>query len=310
MTEFVCRSIFAEPKDYMSQNETRTSGKPTNAELSAAVAKQAEILSIWEDTPSMEEVKGSSLPENLDNVAAEYHESLPYDELQGIFAADNYETPQQGKPTLPYYRRKFSEVMALRSNGEKPAFLAASAIPVDYNRRKLVLHRRGEDVKTYPAALHTVGGAFVPSEDATLFETLHREALEEACVSIDDFASGPDGDTKCRLIFGRELSTGSVQICYLHHSFQRAIGAGVPPMDRLEGQPVFLSFDELPAVLAESSWVPSGRMHLLAWLRDLAYEEPFVKHDFHFAGVSARALLAELLSTAWQPPKNAIVLDR
>jgi 8-oxo-dGTP pyrophosphatase MutT (NUDIX family) len=294
----------------MSETETSKPGKPTNAELSAAAGRQAEIRSIWDDTPSMVEVESPELPGNLHSVAAEYHQALPYDELQGIFAPEEYDESNGSKHLIPYYRRKFSEVMALRSKGEKPAFLAASAIPVDYNRRKLVLHRRGEDVKTYPGALHTVGGAFVPSDDATLFETLHREALEEACVSIDDFATGPDGDIECRLIFSEELSTGSVQVCYLHHSFQRAVGAGVPPMDRLEGQPVFLSFDELPGLLAEPGWVPSGRMHLLAWLRDLAYEEPFIHHDFHFAGVSAKALLAELLSTAWQPPSNAIVLDR
>lgn len=286
--------------------------RPDADALSVAVHRNAVIHGTASVEPALEEVDATVLSEEDRELAAMLSPRLPYDETQAIF------DPRGGSvrdafcqhKTLRYHRRSFSEVLALRARGELPGFIASSAIPVDYTRRKLVFHRRGPNVKTYPHAIHTVGGAYVPGEDWSLFDTLAREALEEAGIEIRREPATPGDSPVDSLLFGEELSTGSVQIVYLHRPFQVKLGRGQTATARGEGAPLFLTFDELPRLLRERRWVPSGRLHTLVWLSQLATEPAFRDAGIHFAGKSAGEILESCVSLPWEPPSDAIVEER
>lgn len=268
---------------------------------------------IWHEAlraPMLSEKRASAVEASLLEEAAEFAARLPCNEEQAIHDGDSAQLRRSTREdgVITYQRLPFSVVMALRAQGHLPRFIAASAIPVDYERRTLVLHRRGPSMKTYPDAIHTVGGAFVPGEDVGLFQSLQRECGEEAGIEIARDLAFSDPGYVPSILIGEELSTGSVQIVYLHRSFQRVGDPRCSARAFDEGTPVFLGFDELPEILEYPQWVPSGRLHVLAWLRQLAFHPGCSHLHARFARRDAHELLTECLSRPWKAPDNAVVI--
>jgi len=160
----------------------------------------------------------------------------------------------------------FSDVCALRISNLKPEILSSSAVIVCRESEVILLHRRADDVATFPGHIHTLGGAYIPpgvrgvdADRAGLRSTAHREIHEEAQLALP-------GDDFPPMMIAKELSTGFIQLVFL--------GFGVTPITlkeikgNWEGQPLRLPFERLPAFLLEQNhqWVPSGKAHILAWL--------------------------------------------
>jgi hypothetical protein len=179
--------------------------------------------------------------------------------------------------TLRYQRTDFATVRAKRvlakrypaeaRDSRQPAVLSASAVVVSPSDNRLVLHERSHQSDTYPGARHTFGGAFQPPLgeatggplfDSSLAYTFRREFLEESQIFLRPFR-----EQDALVALAREPKTGFVQCLYL--------GLQVDMVDDnracWEGDIRIVSFDELEATLAAwEDWVPTGRMHVMAWL--------------------------------------------
>ena len=186
----------------------------------------------------------------------------------------------------------FSEVCALREEGIKPQILSAGAILLCKEREELILHHR-KDVTTYPHALHIIGGAYIPDgtggcdpDRAGLFSTMSRECFEETQINI------PIRDIQA-MVMAKELSTGFIQLV--------ALGISVHPdeIDRVkgnwEGTIERVPFKDLPALLQDPNWVPSGKAHVLAWL---GLGAPNTKRGQKFGGLPAKSLFRTIIGMA------------
>ena len=197
----------------------------------------------------------------------------------------------------------FAEVGALRRLGEKPALLSGNALVFCEETRELLLHRRAEDSQTYPGALHTLGGGYIPpgmghSDDQhSLVNTARREVLEESKVSLA-------WETPPPMLLSTELTTGFVQFVLLgvnvsRYDIERASpnreGTGLSrvPFDELHDS--LAGGDSPDPAASHTGWVPSGKAHVLTWL---ALGAPGAKSRPRFGRHSPAELFDTLVGAA------------
>ena len=72
------------------------------------------------------------------------------------------------------------------------------------------------------------------------------------------------GDQFPPILVAKELATGFIQVVFL------GFGVGPRTLDRIqanwEGEPLRIPFAQLPMLLQQQNWVPTGKAHILAWL--------------------------------------------
>lgn len=157
----------------------------------------------------------------------------------------------------------FASVQALRDDGVKPEILSVSAVILCSETRRMIVHKRSMESATFKGCLHTFGGAYMPpgyhvKDDGTsLVTTVLREVLEESRISLHI-------DSSCPMILAKELATGFVQLVFLGIDIS---GGDARRIEHTwEGNVEQIAFSELIGSLRTDNWVPSGKVHVLAWL--------------------------------------------
>ena len=158
----------------------------------------------------------------------------------------------------------FAEVQSLRKEEGRPALLSSSAVILCPESKELIMHQRTSDSATYAGLLHTVGGGYRPAfgknastDHLSLLRALKREIREETDMDIETNAG------KVPLIISRELQTGFVQLVALGLTVSK--NQVTDAKDGWEGKVLPISVDKLSTGLG-GQIVPSGMVHLLAWL--------------------------------------------
>ena len=165
-------------------------------------------------------------------------------------------------------RLYFTEILARReaflaSHAEPlPPVVSASGVLVVHGSRgtegALLLHLRSAKSRTYPKRLHTLGGALEPSRDGSNFEECFlrevREELNDQSLSV--------WITDTLKLVACEPPTGFFQVVFFGAVHQR----GPWRSDWWEGHPIAVPFTELPNVLLDDELVPTGKLHVMAWL--------------------------------------------
>ena len=128
-------------------------------------------------------------------------------EMRKLFAADDGKVndphavlkvqPEWKDDPLHFhvYSLDYVALEALRndelSNDIRPLVLSANVLLICRENREIILHRRAPDSRTYPCALHTIGGAYWPpdvdgreGDRLSLRRTAAREAGEESDVFL------------------------------------------------------------------------------------------------------------------------------
>lgn len=201
---------------------------------------------------------------------------------------------------LRYVTMDFATVRALRK-ANKPAVLSGNSVVVNPAHRIIYLHLRSiKYVDTYNDALHTFGGAFIPHDPAVLRDsdkdlraTIYRELSEESKIGKEESKIRLCRDNTTPIMMVRETTTGFIQGVLLG---VKAEGTDGERYVTVEGEVVYVPFDALPAALLgeDRRWVPSGKLHVLAWLAAGTPPCPGAQ----FRKYSADALLMAALSQA------------
>lgn len=186
-----------------------------------------------------------------------------HNDVHAIVVSDDFHTSDESAE-IRVKTCDFAGVLALRNFGEKPSILSVSAVIVCDQTDEIILHRRSSSVDTYPDALHTIGGSYIPpmatkvsTDRGGVISAIQREALEEGQISVDV-------DSKPSMIFSRELSTGFFQVVFL------GLKTSKDNLERMcgnwEGTAIRVKLSKIDSILSSDDWVPSGKAHLLAWL--------------------------------------------
>ena len=201
----------------------------------------------------------------------------------------NYQNLSEQRVHLQLHTLDFSNICALRTAGEKPAVLSASAIFICSANEELIVHQRSGTVATHPHHWHIFGGAFNPivdtiSNQASLRHTLQREILEETSLSC----AIPNNST---FSLCKEKTTGFLQWCLL------GMPIDVAQLEHLhgnwEGSIHRLPFNQLAEFLQDEKWVPSGKANILSWL---ALGAPHTKPQQKFGPYTALQLFERLIA--------------
>ncbi len=200
--------------------------------------------------------------ESLDRDKIQYYrdklqkEGRP-NELHGVLKGDII-WEERVKLNLEIY--DCAEILYLReiNRGFVP-ILSATSLLISSEAEEIILHRRSPDVSTYPNHLHTIGGGYLPNPngDKTLKDTAVREIFEETNIKVEI-------DRDINVLVSQELSTGFIQFVYLGVDIPKRELEGIS--HSLEGEIERYKFKNIPALLDEPSWIPSGKSHLKAWL--------------------------------------------
>ena len=158
----------------------------------------------------------------------------------------------------------FATVCAMRERGRRPRLLSAGGLAVCAERGCVLLQRRSRWVSTYPGCLDIVGGAFQPpapgfTGDSGLADTVAREFQEETGIALAPSRHPP-------AVIAGQLRAGFSGYIELGLAVDAAaLDAAVPSR---EGELVPMNAGALAAAFADPKerWVPTARMHVLAWL--------------------------------------------
>ena len=161
----------------------------------------------------------------------------------------------------------YAAVSALRADarekGAPPPVMLSAAAVVTGPDGTLLLHQRAITSSTYPGALHTFGGGYVPKrerrpdvEDLSLADTIRREFQEETRTALTEAM-------ETHRLWVAEPATGFVQCLYLG---LRASSQNTS--ERWEGKTIVVATEQdLVELLRDTRrWVPTGHMHVVAWL--------------------------------------------
>jgi 8-oxo-dGTP pyrophosphatase MutT (NUDIX family) len=188
----------------------------------------------------------------------------------------------------------------LRQSDRHQYILSSAVVLVCPKREVLIVHHRSLDSRTYPDAIHTIGGAFQPSVDRnSLKRTAHREVDEEteASVLVED---------EPLMMLSLERSTRFLQLVFLGASISTKQCDNLRGNWEAEGI-IKIPFRDLRRHLTEPvtlqradgtvrviDWVPSGKAHVLAWLANGA---PGAGTRPTFGGLSPLALFEEIVGS-------------
>ncbi len=158
----------------------------------------------------------------------------------------------------------FATICALREAGRRPPLLSAGGLAVSSDRGLVLLQRRSQWVSTYRGCLDIIGGAFQPpadgyAGDADLPSTIAREFREETGIALHSCRTAPG-------VIAGQLRSGFSGYVELGLDIPGDRVAAVPV--HREGALVPLDADGLARALTdpEERWVPTARLHILAWL--------------------------------------------
>lgn len=225
---------------------------------------QLEMLGWFRPEPWIEIVGAYPLPADLAQAATRHALALqasgkPDDAHLILCSPLGLDT---GQPRLQAQTIAYAGICALREQGQRPAILSASALLVCRETEQLLLQRRSPELATHPGCLHIIGGACHPELDQLagqcgLWQTVRREVTEETGITIPE-------DFPASYSLVKEKSTGFVQLALpgLDISADQLQGANA----NWEGSLLRVDFRDLPALLQDSAWVPSGKAQLLHWL--------------------------------------------
>ena len=158
----------------------------------------------------------------------------------------------------------FATVCALRASGSRFRLLSAGALAVCAERGCVLLQRRSEWVSTYSGCLDIVGGAFQPpasgfAGDPGLRATIVREFREETGIALSVERRAP-------AVIAGQLKAGFSGYVELGLAIDASALDSAEPSN--EGQLTPMEGDALARALSDpdEQWVPTARMHVLAWL--------------------------------------------
>lgn len=239
---------------------------------------QLELIAFLEAEPTIEIICKVILTEQQQHQAHQFarqlHQSGKPDDPH-VIVVSGLDEQAQNAPSSANPRRLqvqeilFSELCALRAEGQRPAILSASAVLICEDTQEIILQRRAADVATHVNCLHIIGGAFHPGQDrsngqASLLATIQREVKEETGITIPLQQLQQAWPSSRPLSLVKEKTTGFVQCA--------AIGISVSAQalqqlqENWEGNLLRVGWHELPDLLKDPSWVPSGKAHVMTWL--------------------------------------------
>jgi transcriptional regulator with XRE-family HTH domain len=263
----IVRSARATARDRLRAYQTR---------LNELFEGHAVLLAAPEMSPELEHLGELSVTEDVASRASRFRASLLAQHRPNDGHAVLAEDPRWhiSPVALRYWSTDYASVRATREcaaelpyeqrRGARPRVLSASGVFVHAEGGQLLLHQRGIESATYPGAWHTLGGAYIPGiysdhhgRDVDLGFTLTREVLEETKLSVDVDAQ------PLTWVFASEPETAFVQYVALGVALRT-----VRTQDhRFEGKARPVAFEALPRQLLENEdWVPTGKLHVLAWL--------------------------------------------
>lgn len=238
---------------------------------------QLELIAFLKIEPIIEIIGKAILSEQQQHQANEFarqlHQSGKPDDPHVIVVSglneSTHTTSSTSSLTLQVKEILFSALCALRTEGQRPAVLSASAVLICEDTQEIILQRRAASVATHPNCLHIIGGAFHPELDrrngqASLLATIQREVKEETGITIPLQQRQQAGTESHPLSLVKEKTTGFVQCA--------AIGITISAQaveqlqENWEGNLLRVGLKELPDLLKDPSWVPSGKAHVMTWL--------------------------------------------
>jgi 8-oxo-dGTP pyrophosphatase MutT (NUDIX family) len=189
----------------------------------------------------------------------------------------------------------YADLEVLRRRNSHGWIISAGALLVCRTEKVIVLHHRSPHSRTYPDALHIVGGAYIPpgirpdieDDGHSLFATARREVMEETRAAIT-----LDNDPP--IIVSEELSTRFFQ--FIIHGAEISSRELSMLRENWEGVNIIaIQFDELEKWLLAPPlpWVPTGKAHVLAWL---ALGAPGAGRRPRFGRYSPKALFNRVVS--------------
>lgn len=173
-----------------------------------------------------------------------------------------------------FVRTDYATVRAARETGRRPPILSAGGIVFCPSDRTVLLQYRSATAATYPHCLHLLGGNYEPATeesdeddqyDAPLLQTAIREIGEESHLRGLN-------THRAFISCAQEHSTGFVQFNLAGVSIAKRRKAEA--YGSREGGVRFLTLDEVVELFASpppsdqvgGRWVPSGALHMVAWL--------------------------------------------
>lgn len=229
-----------------------------------SLRESVEIVRMVRHVPVLEPEGFINLPSSQ-RQAAEERMKRPFDnDAHAVLSA---EPNWNDEPiVLKFSATDYIGICALSGAGKLPvSTISVSVVVLCPELRELYLHRRDASSRTYPNHLHTYGGAYMPpgitkrDDDFDLITTAQREVHEELNLTFRR-------STEISMMLSKELETGFVQLALLGVDVSAQDVAG--SRHNWEGKKVVVSFDDLPErlILTKEEWVPTGKVHVLAWL--------------------------------------------
>lgn len=257
---------------------------------------ELEVLGFFRLAPEIHVSGAYRLPPALAAAAADQARALQAgsrpDETHLILqAAPDLRT---ARPRLHAQTISYAEICALRQAGGRPALLSSGALIDCPQSASLLLQRRAATLATHPGHLHIVGGACQPLLDRSggrcrLELGLLREVEEETGIR-------PELPMPLRYALLHEKSTGFVQFALPGLQFSPAQMQNA--RGNWEGSLFQAGYDDLPRLLREPAWVPSGKAQMLIWLGlglGLGPGPEPAADRRRFAGMTAAELFAAIL---------------
>lgn len=260
------------------------------AALNERFASHAVIRSLSALEPELHELGALSFEAGIATAAAAIRPTLSVNDGHAVLAEDP-PSWTAARVRLRFHTADFATIRALRDAGRRPRIVSASAVLFSKKRRLLHVHLRSAGSDTYPGLLHTYGGAYLPHParpDGNLLFTLQREVHEES-------SSTPAAPSRATVtMLSEELTTGFIQCVFLGIDMDLSKRAS----ETYEGRACPIPFDELEDELLWGAWVPSGKLHVLAWL---ALGAPGLAPSQTFGQRSARGLFEAVMQADWGP---------
>ena len=230
--------------------------------LNAYLGGAVEIRTLVDVEPTLVTDGRIELTPDVETRARDFRHRLRVNDPVAVLSAEPLWTD---KPIVVHMRiGDYASVCALDHDGGRPTLISANALLVCADTKELVLHRRSEQSRDHPHALHTFGGAYMPPgvdgrdfDHDSLIKTARRETAEESGIGIDI--------TKIpAMLVGSEPAIRFMHLALLGMQVSKEALDLACKND--EGAPTRVRCDELFQRLTSDSWVPAGKAQVLAWL--------------------------------------------
>lgn len=188
----------------------------------------------------------------------------------------------------------FATVSALRSRGINPFVLSANCLTFcQEDGGFLIVHKRTMRSATYPGALHTFGGAYLPhgvvpgkNDGSSLSTTAVREANEECRLQIRI-------QDNVQVCLCTELRTSFIEAMFFAEASSKDQFLKAQSDSNEEGTVHAVAFkDLLKQLLDPNNWVPTAWAHVMLWL---GLGAPGLNENVRFGSDTARDLFEKVM---------------